>query len=445
MQVVKWVLAPAMFGLAAWVLWSDPSAWRWTACAAGMLIGIGIGFRAQPNAVRFCEQDFKPHESITFGLPHSLFAFATGGLASPVLPVLFAGAYNAALLGSRRAARTVTIVYIVALWLMLAVHLWGGVQPVPPIFLAADGSPPGAYALVTTAGIMSLALAAANLMARRTREAVDEQLEQAVRARDVALGNYRERADELTTLSAEIAHELKNPLATVKGLAALLSRDAEVLGQQTKAGERLLVLRREVDRMQGILEEFLNFSRPLAPLTVRRVDLAKLTAEAVELHEGIASERGLDIRLEVTTSSLVACDARKTKQILVNLLQNALDAAPAGTGVDVLVRREVDSVEIQVLDRGSGVPPELSERIFEAGMTTKPHGNGLGLPMARALARQHGGELRLENRSDGPGCAAIVQMPVGGPRLAAAPTNMHTGDDPDSPALQERAAGAPRA
>lgn len=443
MQVVKWVLGPVMIGLVAWVLWSDPAPWRCSVFAASVLIAVGIGFHARPNAVRFCERDFRAHEAVTFGLPYSLMVLGTGGLASPVLPIMFAGAYNSALLGTRRAARTVAAFYVVSLWLMFAIHVVGGVPLVPPMFLDPEGWPPGPYALGTTAAMMSVALVSANLMARRTREAVDEQLEQAVRARDVALGNYRERADELTTLSAEIAHELKNPLATVKGLAALISREAGALGSEGKAGERLLVLRREVDRMQGILDEFLNFSRPLAPLTVRRVDLAKLTAEVVELHEGIASDRSVDIRLDAETPSLVTCDPRKIKQILVNLLQNALDAAPGGTRVDVVLRRVVDSVEIQILDRGSGVAPELSERVFEAGMTTKSHGNGLGLPMARALARQHGGDLRLEDRVDGPGCAAIVRMPVGGPRLAVPPADAYTtADDLESRDPPERVAGA---
>jgi len=140
--------------------------------------------------------------------------------------------------------------------------------------------------------------------------------------------------------------------------------------------------------------------------------------EVGDLHEGIASDRRIELRVDAEPGVGVACDPRKIKQILVNLLQNALDAADAETRVDLVVRRIVDTVEVQVLDRGPGVPAALSERVFEAGMTTKSNGNGLGLPMARALARQHGGDLRLEDRVDGPGCAAIVRLPVHGPRLA---------------------------
>jgi signal transduction histidine kinase len=205
----------------------------------------------------------------------------------------------------------------------------------------------------------------------------------------------------------------------------------------------LSVLRREVDRMQGILDEFLNFSRPLAPLTVRKVDLGKLVGEVVELHEGLAGERKVELAVDIEGQTAVTCDPRKIKQVLVNLLQNAIDAAPPETRVEIVLRRVVDTIELQVVDRGSGVPAELVERVFEAGMTTKANGNGLGLPMARALARQHGGDLRLEDRVDGPGCAAIVRLPVHGPRLAdPLPTGTFSEDRSEVPPLVDRPLGA---
>jgi two-component system sensor histidine kinase HydH len=419
-RVVKWVMGPMLLGVLAWIFYHDGALWRWATLAAwaglALAIGVRFGFGNTKGVERFCERDFRPSEAAPLALMHLLVLAATGGLASPLLPVMFAGAHNAGLFGGLRAARTVFVMHIAGLWVLLAIHLSGVVQMVPTALV--DTGWPGPTFFIMLALVLSGALSAAHLMGLRTREAVDEQLKQALLARAAALGNYRERADELTTLSAEIAHELKNPLATVKGLAALLSREAK-----GKDAERVAVLRREVDRMQGILDEFLNFSRPLAPLTVRRVDLGKLGREVMDLHEGIASERMISLSLQVGTHVGAVCDARKVKQILVNLLQNALDAAQPDTQIDLVVRRTGtgrqlgESVEVHVLDRGTGVPAALAERIFEAGMTTKPTGNGLGLPMARALARQHGGELRLCDRQDGPGCAAILALPVEGPRI----------------------------
>lgn len=440
-RMVGRVVGPLLFAFVAWILYTDGTAWRWAALllTAGTGLALKIRLRAVAGTVaaRFCQRDFRPHEALHFVTVHLLLISISGGLASPLLPVLFAGAYNAALFGNLAAARMVFACHIAGIWTLLAIHLTQAVQLVPTTFGEAYGWP-GPLFLCVVATAMTITLSVAHLMGLRMREAVDEQLEQAVVAREAALGNYRERADELTTLSAEIAHELKNPLATVKGLAALLGKDAS-----GKTAERLGVLRREVDRMQGILDEFLNFSRPLAPLTVRRVDLARLVREVGDLHEGIASDRRVELRVDAEPGVGVACDPRKIKQILVNLLQNALDAADAETRVDLVVRRIVDTVEVQVLDRGPGVPAALSERVFEAGMTTKANGNGLGLPMARALARQHGGDLRLEDRVDGPGCAAIVRLPVHGPRLAdPLPTGTFSDDRSEVPPHVDRPLGA---
>ncbi len=442
-RVARWVMAPILFGMLGWILYTDGTPWRWAlvmvAFGFWLALGVRFSFGNAAGIARFCEHDFRPADALPFAAIQVCLLAVSGGLASPMLPALFAGTHNAGLFGGLGTSRSVYFVHIVGIWVLLAVHLSGVVQLLPRPLVDSDW--PGPTFLVVVAVMISAALTGAHVMGLRVRESVDEQLRQAVLARQAALGNYRERADELTTLSAEIAHELKNPLATVKGLAALLGRDAE-----GKSAERLVVLRREVDRMQGILDEFLNFSRPLAPLTVRRVDLGKLIAEVVDLHEGIASDRRIAMVIDADAGVGAVCDPRKIKQILVNLLQNALDAASAETTVHLTVRRIAEFVEMRVLDTGPGVPPELSERVFEAGMTTKPTGNGLGLPMARALARQHGGELQLQRRGDGPGCAAVVRLPVVGPALGGAtPQESSIGDvAPSKPAATEERAAADR-
>jgi two-component system, NtrC family, sensor histidine kinase HydH len=171
------------------------------------------------------------------------------------------------------------------------------------------------------------------------------------------------------------------------------------------------VLRREVDRMQAILEEFLNFSRPLIPLNQRELELRELVDHVVDLHEGIAGERRVDLRAR--GRARVSCDPRKVEQILINVVQNALEVAPAGTAVEIeVVDARPEQVRVHVRDQGPGLDETLRERLFEPGVTGKREGSGLGLTIARALARQHGGELELDDRPGKTGCEATLRLPT---------------------------------
>lgn len=234
------------------------------------------------------------------------------------------------------------------------------------------------------------------------RRAFRSAIQGALDARDEVLHNQHESSKTLTTLAAEIAHELKNPLASVKGLAALVDREA-----QGKDKERLTVLRREVDRMQEILESFLTFSRPLVPLAVAPVSLAGLVQSVIDLHEGTALERGVALRADLREVSVTG-DSRKLKQVLINLVQNALDVSPRGSALDLVVRADKFGGSILVMDRGPGVAD--AERAFDPGVTTKETGSGLGLTVSRLVARQHGGDVRLLAR-DGGGTIAELALP----------------------------------
>lgn len=231
----------------------------------------------------------------------------------------------------------------------------------------------------------------------------DSMLRRSLEARAEALALYQERLHEHNLLAGEIAHELKNPLASIKGLAQLMRAPSP------KNPQRLEVLCGEVERMQGILEEFLNFSRPLVPLAQSEVDVSELCREVISLHEGVAAARRLTLVGPSGRLSLW-CDPRKVKQILVNLVQNAVEASASGGEVHVTVERDGDFAAIRVMDRGLGLTSELRERAFVTGVTSKPRGSGLGLTVVRMLAEQHRGRARLDNREGG-GCIAEVMLP----------------------------------
>lgn len=389
----------------------DPAPWRraWLTLAAALVVGVSIweGRRAlsEPRA------PVPVLPSVALGTAMQLSVVATtGGLESPLLPVLLLLCVVTAVASGRSwLLLGVVSAQLVAVWIMAAVAILGRVPGFYPALLGGGtrGGLGDAH-LVTGAVVLSGLLPAAALLGvllRRTVLATWRLVEDAQRD---ALRAHAERADELRALSGEIAHELKNPLASVKGLAALLARDA---GPDSKPAERLGVLRREVDRMQEILDEFLNFSRPLVPLSHESVELGALADEVAALHEGLARERGVALEVARGSRVPVRCDPRKVKQVVINVLQNALDASPPGGTVRIEVRGGPGGEgRLAVTDHGPGLADPVAGRVFEAGITTKERGSGLGLTIARALARQHGGELTLGGGPDG-GCIAELTLP----------------------------------
>jgi signal transduction histidine kinase len=399
---------PVLVGLVMWLLATDETPWRrWV---LGTLIVLASAFflveagRHRASALRRRTIGV----NLTFAvLAQAVATFATGGLGSPVLPIMFPIAMVVAI-NMRPSARFVLVACQVAgLWAMALAEAEG---LVPNLNLVAFGG--GARAgwsdthLFVNAAFASGGLLLVVALGRIIRGAFDAMIRRALRARQEAVRAHT----DLSVLAGEIAHELKNPLASVKGLAGLLAQDVGA----GKSGERLTVLRREVDRMQRILEEFLNFSRPLVPVAAERVDLDTLCRDVAALHEGMAHERGVSIEVRVAETSAL-CDPRKIEQVLLNLVQNALEASPTGTTVEIEASHDGEGVQVRVLDRGPGVAAELGARVFDPGVTSKAQGSGLGLTIARALARQHGGDLELGAREGG-GCVAVLRLPAPGPR-----------------------------
>jgi signal transduction histidine kinase len=331
----------------------------------------------------------------------------TGGVDSPIAPVLIFFGSLLPLVLRRRGAIFAVSVSSIGMWVMTVVQATGIWQRmVPDLF--GGGPYAGARALVLTRGIVIgwvlIVALVIHMMLRRTLEDVAQR---SIRVRDEALADHAEQTRTLTTVAGEIAHELKNPLASIKGLSSLIAR--ELAG---KSAEQMVVLRREVDRMHKILDEFLNFSRPLVPLSLTDVDLGELCDDVLRLHEAVAAEHAVQLALAAGPPVRVRADRRKVKQVLINLVQNALDASPPAGRVEVQIARGVAAAaRVRVIDGGAGLPSSVAERVFDAGVTTKPNGSGLGLTLSRALARQHGGELTLA-AAPGGGCVAELTLPL---------------------------------
>jgi signal transduction histidine kinase len=220
---------------------------------------------------------------------------ATGGVMSPVVMALLVVCFVASTMPERRAVRLQIAAVIAWLWVVAGLELSGVLGSLLPLpFRNGEGATPAPLFVVALLLVETMLLLVTLGLGAHVRLAFSDLLARETSARDESLRTHAERLDELTRLAGEIAHELKNPLASVKGLAALLARRCREDQQ-----EHLAVLRGEVDRMQATLEEFLNLSRPLVPLTTRATDLAALVTEVAALHEGQLAQKRL--RLEVLT------------------------------------------------------------------------------------------------------------------------------------------------
>jgi two-component system sensor histidine kinase HydH len=409
MVVVRVIALPLAMALVAWVAWVEPSSWR-RAVLLSALVLIPVFFLTEWLRYRLRGMT---RGAIAANLGVAVMAqlaisLASGGIESPFLVVAVPLGMVTSVLFRPPLQLLVPLLQVGAVWLMAWLNASGAVSDFN-LASFGGGARVGADTLHVWAhaGVLSFVLVMSQLLGRAFRKTFENILRRQLAAQQEALRDHREQAEELTALSAEIAHELKNPLASVKGLAGLLGQHLP----DGKGGERLGVLRREVDRMQSILDEFLNFSRPLVPLALGDADVSALTREVAALHEGMARERAVHLAVEGAEVS-ARCDPRKVKQVLINLVQNALDASARGAEVRIVSERtEGGGALVRVLDRGSGVDPALGESIFSPGVTTKSTGSGLGLTIARSLARQHGGDLLLRSRTGG-GTEALLLLPA---------------------------------
>ena len=412
---MRLAVAPAAFALLTAASLLDPARWR-TATLGVALASSLLLLRYEHWTVRQ-RRDLRRERRwipafLGMFLVQTLVLVATGGLDSPFLPALvIVGIVGGAMLNGPEAwalpAGQIAVVLVLAV--LQSDATFADLRPV--FWRGETGTGARVVRIVSVAGAMAIFVLLAARVGRILRQSYERVLATILTARDDALAEHRAHEREMVALSAEIAHELKNPLATIKGLAALMAR----MPTDAKNAERLDVLRREVERMQATLDELGKFTRPLLPLSLEPLHLAQLVSEVLALHEGMAQDAGVSLELAAKGDDEVRCDRVKVRQILVNLIQNGIQASPTGTRLRLEIEPASDDrVAVRVLDEGSGLDAEVADRVFEVGVTTKPTGSGVGLGVSLGLARQHGGTLTLSDRATG-GCVAELLLPKAGP------------------------------
>jgi two-component system sensor histidine kinase HydH len=265
-------------------------------------------------------------------------------------------------------------------------------------------------ASIPVGGFLTYELLEANRTATRRAQAAVEQLGNANRQLQEAEAAVR-RSDRLAALgqlSAGLAHELRNPLGTIKTSAEMLLKN--VPADNAVAREMAGFISTEVDRTNSLVTRFLDFARPLA-VRLEKTDLTQVIDQAVSDVE--KHQPPFDVTIYKNCSPEIPpffLDGELMERVIYNLLLNAAQASPPAGSVTVKTRQSEGTVEIAVIDRGVGIQPKLIENIFNPFYTTKSSGVGLGLAIVSKIVDEHGGSIAVESEP-GEGSVFRVYLP----------------------------------
>jgi signal transduction histidine kinase len=209
------------------------------------------------------------------------------------------------------------------------------------------------------------------------------------------------RADRLSAvgqLSASLAHEIRNPLASIDGAANLIE-SAQTSDEMRKGS--LAIIHKEIQRLNRLLTNLLDFARPRKP-EFEAMEPGRLFDAIINLAGHSAQQKGIDISKEIPSPvRAFECDPEQMKQVILNLTINAVQAMTGPGRVVLSAQQDGASVVIGVRDQGPGIPDENLDRIFDPFFTTKDAGTGLGLSVVHQIVTQHGGTVTAQKNRDG--------------------------------------------
>ncbi len=264
--------------------------------------------------------------------------------------------------------------------------------------------------LLTGGLIATLGFAAVRWVGR----AYESDLEAQVKARTSELeATHREilsktRLATIGQMAAVLTHEMRNPLASIK-LALSGLRGTNYLQQRDR--QRVNLVLGEVDRLNDMLSETLDYVRPIQ-LSEKPEHLDHLLDRVLELEEPLLNQKKIQISRHTSPESPpIRLDADKMQQVLLNLIKNAIEASPTGGEISISLRRERKKVILELINSGPPMESEAVEQAFELFFTTKPKGTGLGLGLVKRIVEEHGGEVSIQSDSQTGTCVTLA-LPI---------------------------------
>lgn len=216
-----------------------------------------------------------------------------------------------------------------------------------------------------------------------------------------------ERLRALGEMTASIAHEIRNPLTGIKMISQLL--EDEVKGFNPKLLEYTGLQIKEIERLNAIISGMLTFTRPMRPM-LERCDLSALLDNVIFLLEEDAKRKDLAFSRREGRPLFARCDEGQMKQVLLNVLLNAIDASHPGDRIEILSERRPGEIVLSIVDHGVGVRSEDLPRIFDPFYSSKERGTGLGLTIAHTIVKEHGGHVEFDSE-EGRGTTFRIALP----------------------------------
>jgi len=219
--------------------------------------------------------------------------------------------------------------------------------------------------------------------------------------------------NEIASLAGGLAHEVRNPLSTIRLNLDLLLEETERLDHPSahRMVRKVKTIQSECGHLESILEAFLQFVRA-GELSLEESSLAELLRSHVETNKPLAEQHRIDIRPHLSSDlPSLAVDRRLMRQLFDNLFRNALQAMPEGGLIEIQAYRRGDEIVIEFIDTGAGIPAAVLPKIFQEFYSTKPAGSGLGLPTVRRIVESHGGTIQCESEV-GRGTRFTITLPV---------------------------------
>jgi len=348
---------------------------------------------------------FQAHLQITLDtFIVSLIIFITGGFSSIFSFLYLVVVIYASVFLLRAWSFLTAILCAIQYGTIIALEYFEAIRPVisdSPSLAASVAGPQVVYKMMMILLACLMVAFLGNLLAEQARKSRREL---------AALADHVKRVDKMAAvgeMAAGLAHEIKNPLASLSGSIQLLQEDTP---QDSAHGRLMKIVLRETDRLSSLLSNFLMFARPPAG-DPEAIDLEKALTDTVALFERDAKCRStLSIRKQFESGVWIEMDPAHLRQVLWNLLTNAAEAIEDTGVIDIFMDNERrGQVRLEIRDTGCGIPDEKLKLIFDPFFTTKARGTGLGLSIVHSILESYGSRLDVESRV-GEGTTFVVHF-----------------------------------